>query len=185
VMLNTDFSEIDGIIPYRELIWTGPVDEYFGWRHGRLPYRSLDFQFQTHHREQVQEVGTINFPNDYAYTRVTEFKHLTGQQHPSTTVVYEYPRAEGDPYYPIPTTANAERYAKYEALAAATESVHFVGRLATYRYYNMDQVVAQALTLHKRIGGRQRIDIGAVGAAAVVGTASANGGVSSGERGST
>jgi UDP-galactopyranose mutase len=96
-------------------------------------------------------VGTINHPNDHDYTRVTEFKHLTGQQHPHTTVCYEYPCAEGDPYYPIPRPENAERYRQYATLAADLPRVHFTGRLGTYRYYNMDQVVAQSLTLFERL----------------------------------
>ena len=96
-------------------------------------------------------MGTINFPNDYAHTRITEMKHLTGQVHPRTTTVTEYPTAVGDPYYPIPRPANQEIYKKYQALAAETPGVHFVGRLATYKYYNMDQVVAQALTVFSRL----------------------------------
>lgn len=151
IMLNTDYREIEDFVPYRELIWTGPIDEYFGRQFGALPYRSLQFRFETHDTEQFQPVGTINFPNDYEFTRVTEFKHLTGQQHPKTTVVYEYPTAEGDPYYPIPRKENAERYKAYAALAEQTPNVHFAGRLGTYQYYNMDQVVAQALALWRRI----------------------------------
>ena len=89
----------------------------------------------------------VNYPNEHPYTRVTEFKYLTGQEHPKTSVVYEYPMADGDPYYPVPRPENAEIYKKYKALADQTPGVHFVGRLATYKYYNMDQVVAQALTL--------------------------------------
>jgi len=103
----------------------------------------------------------VNYPNDHAYTRVTEFKHLTGQTHPKTSVVYEYPRAEGDPYYPIPRAENAEIYKKYQTLADATVGVHFVGRLATYRYYNMDQVVAQALTLYGKISGTRQLSAAA------------------------
>jgi UDP-galactopyranose mutase len=159
IMLNTDYREIRSVIPFRELIFTGPIDEYFDHCFGRLPYRSLEFRFQTLDRPNYQPVGTINFPNEYEYTRVTEFKHLTGQEHPRTTIVYEYPKAEGDPYYPIPRPENAALYRKYEALAESTTDVHFAGRLGTYKYYNMDQVVAQALTLFKRIGERPRIEI--------------------------
>jgi UDP-galactopyranose mutase len=151
VMLNSDYREIEAFMPYRQLIWTGPVDEYFGYQFGPLPYRSLEFRFETHDTEVWQQVGTVNYPNDYDFTRVTEFKHLTGQQHPRTTIVYEYPRAEGDPYYPIPRRENAERYKSYEALAAQTPNVHFAGRLGMYRYYNMDQVAAHALKLWERI----------------------------------
>src|SRR5215218_5352123 len=151
IMLDTDYRDIEDFVPYRELIWTGPVDEFFDYQFGPLPYRSLEFRFETHPTEVFQPVGTVNYPNDYDYTRITEFKHLTGQRHAMTTVVYEYPRAEGDPYYPIPRPDNAERYKAYEALAEQTPNVHFAGRLATYRYYNMDQVVAQALTVWQRI----------------------------------
>jgi UDP-galactopyranose mutase len=161
VMLNTDYREIRDLIPYREMIYTGPVDAFFDERFGKLPYRSLHFQFETHAVERFQQVGTINYPNDYGFTRITEFKHLTGQKAPATTIVYEYPQAEGDPYYPVPRPENQALYKRYEALAEQTPDVHFVGRLATYRYYNMDQVVAQALTLYRRLSERGRIDLGA------------------------
>lgn len=159
VMLKTDFREVEGLIAHRETIYTGPIDAYFDHRFGRLPYRSLEFRFETRNEEWAQPVGTVNYPNEQAYTRVTEFKHLTGQEHPRTSLVYEYPRAEGDPYYPIPRPENAELYRRYQALAAATTGVHFVGRLATYRYYNMDQVVAQALTLYDKLTGRKRTGV--------------------------
>jgi UDP-galactopyranose mutase len=156
VLLNTDFNEVRNVIPHREVIFTGSVDEYFGHRLGVLPYRSLEFQFETLNEAQHQPVAVINYPNENLYTRVTEFKHLTGQEHPKTTLVYEYPRASGDPYYPIPRPENAELYRKYQVLAAATPDVHFVGRLGTYRYYNMDQVAAQALTLYGKLTGQSR-----------------------------
>ncbi|HEU4534150.1 MAG TPA: UDP-galactopyranose mutase, partial [Polyangiaceae bacterium] len=114
-------------------------------------YRSLEFRHETVAQPTFQAAGTINYPNEHAYTRVTEFKYLTGQEHAKTSIVYEYPRAEGDPYYPVPRPENAALYRQYQALAEATPGVHFVGRLATYKYYNMDQVVAQALTLYARI----------------------------------
>jgi UDP-galactopyranose mutase len=98
----------------------------------------------------------VNYPNDQPYTRITEFKYLTGQEHDKTSVVYEYPKAEGDPYYPIPRKENGELYSKYRALADARPDVHFVGRLATYKYYNMDQIVAQALTVYGKIIGKKR-----------------------------
>ncbi len=156
VMLNVDYREIRNLIPHTSLVYTGPVDEYFDFRFGKLPYRSLEFKHETHARETFQEAPVVNFPNDNAYTRVTEFKYLTGQEHPKTAVVYEYPQAEGDPYYPIPRPENAELYRQYQALAEAEPDVHFVGRLATYKYYNMDQVVAQALTLFDEIADRVR-----------------------------
>lgn len=158
VLLNTDYREIKSLIPHRELIYTGPIDEYFDFEFGKLPYRCLEFKHETHNREFLQPVAVINYPNDYAFTRVTEFKHLTGQEHPKTSIVYEFSRAEGDPYYPIPRAENSELYRKYQALADATEGVHFVGRLATYRYYNMDQVVAQALTVFAQMAGLSRAE---------------------------
>lgn len=145
VMLNADFREVRDSIPHKEIIFTGPVDEFFDYRFGKLPYRSLEFKFESHDQEWLQPISVVNYPNDHAYTRCTEFKYLTGQQHENTTVVYEYPRSEGDPYYPIPRPENAELYKQYQQLAESTPGVHFVGRLATYRYYNMDQVTAQAL----------------------------------------
>jgi UDP-galactopyranose mutase len=155
LMLNTDYREVADLLPWRHMVYTGPIDTFFGMKHGKLPYRSLEFRHETLPREQFQAVGTVNFPNDYAYTRVSEFKHLTGQRHHATSVVYEYPCAEGDPYYPVPRAENTARYRRYEADAEKLEAVSFVGRLATYKYYNMDQVVAQALTAFKRIAARE------------------------------
>jgi len=129
-----------------------PVDAFFNYRYGRLPYRSLEFKFETLDMEQFQSVGTVNEPNEAVpYTRTTEFSHLTGQRASRTTIVREFPRAEGDPYYPIPRPENAALYARYEALARATDDVYFVGRLATYKYYNMDQCVGQALATFAKI----------------------------------
>jgi len=158
ILLNTDYREIRGLIPYREMIYTGPIDEYWDYRFGKLPYRCLEFKHETINQPVFQPVAVVNYPNDYAFTRITEFKHLTGQEHPKTSIVYEFPQAEGDPYYPIPRAENAEIYRNYQQLADETEGVHFVGRLATYRYYNMDQVVAQALTLYARICGLDRAE---------------------------
>lgn len=154
VMLNTDYRSVIGMIPFREMIYSGPVDEFFEFKLGKLPYRSLRFSHETLQQTQFQPVGTVNYPNENAYTRISEFKHLTGQRHEYTSIVYEYPQAEGDPYYPVPKPENDELYAKYKSLADATANVHFVGRLATYKYYNMDQVVAQALTLYKKLRER-------------------------------
>src|SRR5687767_1019501 len=151
VMLNTDYKEIIDIIPFKQLIYTGPIDSYFDYCYGKLPYRSLEFKFETVNKEYFQPTGTVNYPNEQLYTRITDFKYLTGQNHPQTAIVYEYPRAEGDPYYPVPRPENAELYKKYQQLAATMTNTHFVGRLATYKYYNMDQVVAQALTTFKKI----------------------------------
>jgi len=151
IMLNTDYHDIMDFIPFKEMIFTGPVDEYFDFQFGKLPYRSLEFKHETINTEKFLAAPVVNYPNEHAYTRITEFKALTGQQHSKTSIVYEYPRAEGDPYYPVPQPQNAELYNRYKKLADETPNVHFVGRLATYKYYNMDQVVAQALTLYKKL----------------------------------
>lgn len=151
VLLNTEYREVKQWVPYRELIYTGPIDEFFDYCYGKLPYRSLNFVFKTFHTPIFQSAAVVNYPNENEYTRITEFKYLTGQEHPMTSVVYEYPHAEGDPYYPIPRPENAELYKRYKMLADATPYVHFVGRLATYQYFNMDQVVAQALMLFEQI----------------------------------
>jgi UDP-galactopyranose mutase len=153
IMLNCDYREIESAIPFRQMVYTGPVDEYFDYRYGKLPYRSLEFKHETINAPVYQRAPVVNYPNENLYTRITEFKYLTGQEHAKTSLVYEFPRAEGDPYYPVPRKENAELYAKYKQLADSTEDVHFVGRLATYKYYNMDQVVAQALTTFARISG--------------------------------
>lgn len=151
IMLNTDYREIQKVIPYREMIYTGPVDAFFDYRYGKLPYRSLEFKHQTINNPVHQTAPVVNYPNEHLYTRCTEFKYLTGQEHPKTSIVYELPQAEGDPYYPVPRPENAELYKKYKALADTTTGVYFVGRLATYKYYNMDQCVAQALAIFKQI----------------------------------
>ena len=139
------------------LVYTGPIDEYFDHRFGKLPYRSLKFDHQTLDEDRFQETGTVNYPApDVPYTRISEYKHLTGQDHPRTTITYEYPSAEGDPYYPIPRPENQELFKRYEALGDQTDDVTFVGRLATYRYYNMDQIVGQALATFRRMDEKKR-----------------------------
>jgi len=156
ILLNANYREMLGVIPFADVIFTGPIDEFFDYRFGKLPYRSLEFRFETRNTEVAQEAPVINYPNENAFTRVTEFKYLTGQEHPKTTLVYEYARAEGDPYYPVPQPQNAALYKQYQELAAQTTGVHFLGRLGTYKYYNMDQVVAQALTLYAKLSGVRR-----------------------------
>jgi UDP-galactopyranose mutase len=144
--LGVDFKSVREQHKSAHVMFSGPIDAYFNFCFGRLPYRSLRFEHE--HLSAIslyQEVGTVNYPNDHAYTRITEFKHLTGQQHPGTSVVREYPQAEGEPYYPIPRDENETLYKRYAALAEKEPNVTFVGRLAQYRYYNMDQVVAAAL----------------------------------------
>jgi UDP-galactopyranose mutase len=151
ILLNANYREIAGAIPYRHLIFTGPIDEFFDFRFGKLPYRSLEFKHETVNKPVFQDAPVINYPNEHLYTRVTEFKYLTGQEHPKTSIVYEFPRSEGDPYYPVPRPENNAMYKKYQELADATPNVKFVGRLATYKYYNMDQVTGQALATFKRL----------------------------------
>ena len=159
ILLNADYQEIREIIPHRQLIYTGPVDEYFDFCFGKLPYRSLRFKHETINRPVFQPEAVINYPNEHLYTRVTEFKYLTGQEHSKTSIVYEFPENGGDPYYPVPRPENHEIYKQYKQLADATPGVHFIGRLATYKYYNMDQVAAQALALFKKLsGGKSRVE---------------------------
>jgi len=151
LMLGADYQSIRNSVRYRRLIWTGPIDEFFGYRYGRLPYRSLVFRHETMDREWFQPVAVVNYPQDQDYTRITEYKHLTGQRHDKTSITFEYPTDAGEPYYPVPQPKNQAMFKRYEALADAVADTWFVGRLATYRYYNMDQVVAQALAVYKRI----------------------------------
>ena len=152
IRTGVDFRDVRDEVDAGHIVYTGPIDEYFDFRFGKLPYRSLKFDHQTLDQDEYQSVGTVNYPSpDVPYTRISEYKHLTGQQAPGTTITYEYPSAEGDPYYPIPRPENQELFKRYEALADATEGVTFVGRLATYRYYNMDQIVGQALAMFRRM----------------------------------
>lgn len=146
VQLETDYFVLRDSIQAKQTVYTGPIDAFFDYRFGKLPYRSLSFEHEhLKDQDQIQKVGTVNYPNDHTYTRITEFKHLTGQNHYGTSIVREYPQAEGDPYYPIPRPENEELFKKYLSLANEQTDVTFVGRLAQYRYYNMDQVVAAAL----------------------------------------
>jgi UDP-galactopyranose mutase len=157
IQLGTDYREVKDSVPFREMIYTGPIDEFFDFRYGVLPYRSLEFRHETHDKEVFQDAPVVNYPDENVpHTRVTEFKYLTGQQHEKTSIVYEYPRAEGDPYYPIPRPQNAEINSKYQALVNDTPGLYFVGRLASYKYYNMDQVVGAALTLYSKIAQKKR-----------------------------
>ena len=151
VMLQTDYREVREVIPYRRLIYSGPIDEFFDFRLGKLPYRSLRFEHVTLDTPRFQPVAVVNYPQTEAFTRITEYKHMTGQQHPQTSLTYEYPTDDGDPYYPVPRADNEVLYKRYEALAAQQTDAIFVGRLATYRYYNMDQVIGQALAAFNRI----------------------------------
>ncbi len=151
VRTGVEYQEIAKTYRDAQVVFTGPIDEYYGFRFGPLPYRSLEFKHETHAREWFQSAAVVNYPNENEFTRITEFKYLTGQKSRSTSIVYEYPRASGDPYYPIPRPENAQIYAKYKALADRDTTVTFCGRLANYRYFNMDQVVAQALLTFQRM----------------------------------
>jgi UDP-galactopyranose mutase len=151
IRLNTDFDDLHDM-NWKHILYTGPIDEYFKHCLGKLPYRSLRFEHE--HialRQKYQPVATVNEP-DYTvpHTRTTEFKHMTGQVHLGTSICREYPTAVGDPYYPVPNADNQKLYKRYEKLAEQTSHVTFLGRLGTYKYYNMDQVVAQALAASKK-----------------------------------
>ncbi|WP_072756343.1 UDP-galactopyranose mutase [Thermomonas hydrothermalis] len=157
VRTGVRFQRDHTLPPRRKTIYTGPIDAYFDYCYGKLPYRSLRFEHEhLPDVETFQPTGTVNYPNDHAYTRITEFKHLTGERAPGTSIVREYPSAEGDPFYPIPRPENEALYQRYKALAEQLPDVCFVGRLAQYRYYNMDQVVGAALALCNRLLDRQR-----------------------------
>ena len=149
--LGEEWKSLRPRVSFKRMIWTGAIDEFFDFRFGKLPYRSLRFEHVTRDQQWAQPVGVVNYPGTEPYTRVTEYKHLTGQIHPRTSLTFEYPSAEGDPYYPVPRPENQALYRQYAALADAAANVWFAGRLATYRYYNMDQVVAQALATFGRI----------------------------------
>jgi UDP-galactopyranose mutase len=152
ILLDTDFIDVRDQVSYGELVYSGPIDEYYDYCFGKLPYRSLKFQHETLGQAQFQPVSVVNYPDEAVpYTRITEYKHLTGQCHPLTSISYEFPCADGDPYYPVPRAENAELYKRYKGLADNTPNVAFLGRLGTYKYYNMDQVVGQALALYQRI----------------------------------
>ena len=145
IMLNTDYKEIIDSLQYETLLYTGPIDEFYNYKHGKLLYRSIQFQFETFDKEEFQEASVVNYPNDYDYTRITEFKKLTGQEHKKTTICREIPCADGEPYYPFPTKDCKARFALYEEDMKKEKNVVFLGRLAEYRYYNMDAVVRRAL----------------------------------------
>jgi UDP-galactopyranose mutase len=152
IMLEADYRNVARDVTFANLIFTGPIDEFFDHRFGKLPYRSLRFRHETLDQKMMQPVAVVNYPSEQVpYTRVAEYKHLTGQVHPRTSVSYEFPTDDGDPYYPVPRAENMQLFKKYQALADQMSNVHFLGRLGSYRYYNMDQVVGQALALYRRI----------------------------------
>ena len=159
VMTGQSYDDLPDDISWDHMVWTGPIDEYFDHRLGKLPYRSLRFEHETLDTEQALPVGVVNYPDyDVPYTRITEYKHLTGQRAPVTSITREYPADEGDPYYPIPNPEAQAMFKRYDALAKECGHVTFVGRLATYRYYNMDQIVGQALATWRRLDARWRTE---------------------------
>lgn len=161
VMTGTSYDDLRHAANFGHIIYCGPIDEFFGHCYGSLPYRSLQFRHVTLDQAQLQSVAVVNYPSeDVPYTRITEYKHLTGQVHEKTSVTYEFPSADGDPYYPVPRPENTRLFRKYQELADKMSDVTFVGRLATYRYYNMDQVVAQALGVYERIAGAEKSNAG-------------------------
>ena len=146
VQTGVDFIDAADRVRFDRIVYTGPIDEYFERRFGPLPYRSLRFEFETLDCAGYQSVAVVNEPDENVpFTRTTEFKHLTGQAHPRTTIVREYPVEDGEPYYPVPRRDNRALYQRYARLAGGEANVTFVGRLAQYKYLNMDQVVAAAL----------------------------------------
>ena len=161
LILGVDYKEIIDNIEYKVLVYTGPIDYYFNYKYGKLPYRSLELRLETHDVEYYQPVAVVNYPNDYDFTRITEFKHMTGQKSNRTSILKEYPReatADDEPYYPAfneQTNRLVERYRR----EAENEGVFFVGRLAEYEYYNMDTVVARALQIfNSQIAGQRHIE---------------------------
>ena len=149
VMLNTDYKEVIQDIEYEKMIYTGPTDYFFDYKHGKMAYRSINFVFETYSKEEYQSAPVVNYPNDYDFTRITEFKKLTGQEHKKTTIMKEFPCSEGEPYYPFPTKEYKEQFKRYEEEMKREDKVIFLGRLAEYRYYNMDGVVRRALDIFK------------------------------------
>ncbi len=151
ILLNTDYKEVIGDITYDTLIYTGAADEFYQYKFGKLSYRSINFIFETFDREEYQEAPVVNYPNDYDFTRITEFKKLTWQKHDKTTICKEFPASDGEPYYPFPTKDCKAQYALYEEEMKKETRVVFLGRLAEYRYYNMDAVVRKALDCFEQL----------------------------------
>ncbi|MDK2789030.1 MAG: UDP-galactopyranose mutase [Epulopiscium sp.] len=148
IMLNTNWFDIREQVQYEKLYFTGPIDAFYNYRFGQLGYRSVRFEYETYFGKGFyQETGVVNYPNDYDFTRITEYKHLTGQNTPDTTIAKEYSSAEGEPFYIIPDEMNTQNAQRYFDHAAKEKNVFFIGRLAEYKYYNMDQVVEKVLSL--------------------------------------
>ena len=145
VMLNTDYKEVNNAIVYDKMIYTGPIDYFYDNQFGKLKYRSVRFEMEDHDCESFQNAAVVNYPNDYDFTRITEYKKITGQQSRKTTIMKEFPYNGDEPFYPFPTKEWQALYLRYKARADAEANVIFAGRLAEYRYYNMDVVVDQAM----------------------------------------
>jgi UDP-galactopyranose mutase len=148
LLLNTDYKDVIANIGYETLICTAPIDAHYDYCMGRLKYRSLDIRFETHTGD-YQPAAVVNYPNDYDFTRITEYKKLTGQNLENTTVSFEYPVWEGRPYYPVPTAGQKELYEAYRVRSLEDKNIIFAGRLGEYRYYNMDDAAAAALTIFR------------------------------------
>lgn len=145
ILLNTDYKAIIDEISYEKLIYTGPIDYYFDYCFGKLLYRSIRFEFETYDMESFQATASSRYPNDYDFTRITEFKKMTGQRSEKTTICKEYPCFDGEPYYPYPTDEWREKAEQYRMLSDKEKDTIFVGRLAEYKYYDMDDVIRRAL----------------------------------------
>ena len=155
VKLNTSWESIKNDITYERLFFTGPIDEFFEYRFGALPYRSLDIVFRTYQQEYYQSTAFITFPENYDFTRSCEYKYFLNEKSNKTVVSFEYPQAyirgKNEPYYPIPSEKNEKLYMKYQKLADIMDNVYFLGRLGNYKYYNMDQVVKNTLEFFEKL----------------------------------
>tara|TARA_Y100000310_G_scaffold316318_1_gene367875 strand:- start:10752 stop:11855 length:1104 start_codon:yes stop_codon:yes gene_type:complete len=151
ILLNTDFKNIKNFVEYDKLIFTGPIDSFFDYKFGKLPYRSLKFIRENYNKEFFQPTAQINYPNEFEYTRIVEIKHATKQKCFNTTIVKEFPSQQGDPFYPILNNKNQELYLKYKQEADKLDNIYFIGRLAQYKYLDMDQVINGALELFEKI----------------------------------
>ena len=147
LLLNTDYKEVIGDIEFDKLIYTGPIDYFYDYELGKLKYRSVDIVFETKDTSDYQPAGVVNYPNDYDFTRITEFKKLTGQKHEKSVICKEYPTWEGEPYYPVPIAEQNALYSEYKKKTESEKNVLFAGRLAQYKYYNMDTALISALEL--------------------------------------
>ena len=150
IVLNTDYKDIVEDVKFDKMIYTGPIDYFFDYQFGKLPYRSIKFEWETLEQIYFQKTAQVNYTgNDVKFTRVVEHKYLSGQKDNKTTISREFATFDGEPFYPIPNQKNRKIYKKYKNESEKLTSVIFLGRLAEYQYYNMDQVVANTLYEHK------------------------------------